>query len=86
MPLMFGDPGPVASDFLQPLIQNMRSGNTVNLFVVEFRTPLSGKNAAEGLMIALEKLPDKAQNLGRSKSSYLWRRMWRRISAARVNE
>ena len=29
-----------------------------HLFVDEFRTPLSGKNAVEGLMIALERLPD----------------------------
>ena len=58
MPLMFGDPGPVASGFLKPLIRNMQSGAEVNLFVDEFRTPVSGKSAAEGLMIALEKLPD----------------------------
>ena len=36
----------------------MQSGAAVNLFVDEFRTPLSGKNAAEGLMIALGRLPD----------------------------
>ena len=30
----------------------------VNLFVDEFRTSLSGENAVEGLMLALEKLPD----------------------------
>ena len=58
MPLMFGRSGSTASSFLQPLLRRMRSGAAVNLFVDEFRTPLSGKNAAEGLMIALEKLPD----------------------------
>ena len=58
MPLMFGRPGPTASSFLQPLLLQMRSGIEVNLFVDEFRTPLSGTNAVDGLMIALERLPD----------------------------
>jgi len=57
MPLMFGDPGPVAKSFIQPLIKAMTEGNEVNLFVDEFRTPVSGKNAVQGLMIALDKLP-----------------------------
>jgi dTDP-4-dehydrorhamnose reductase len=58
MPLMFGSAGPTGSSFLQPLLSQMRIGMEVNLFVDEFRTPLSGKNAVEGLMIALERLPD----------------------------
>ena len=58
MPLMFGRSGPAASSLLQPLLKQMRSGIEVNLFVDEFRTPLSGKNAVEGLLIALESLPD----------------------------
>ena len=58
MPLMFGAPGPTASNFLQPLLRNMKNGIEVNLFVDEFRTPLSEKNAVEGLMIALERCPD----------------------------
>jgi len=36
----------------------MRLGKEVNLFVDEFRTPLSGTNAVEGIMITLERLPD----------------------------
>ena len=58
MPLMFGISEAAGSSFLQPLLRQMKSGIEVNLFVDEFRTPLSGKNAAEGLMIALERLPD----------------------------
>jgi dTDP-4-dehydrorhamnose reductase len=58
MPLMFGSSGSTGSSFLQPLLRQMRLGMEVNLFVDEFRTPLSGKNAVEGLMIALERLPD----------------------------
>ena len=57
MPLMFGDPGPVAKSFIQPLIKAMTEGNDVNLFVDEFRTPVSGKDAARGIMIALGELP-----------------------------
>jgi dTDP-4-dehydrorhamnose reductase len=60
MPLMFGSAGPTGtgSSFLQPLLRQMRSGKEVNLFVDEFRTPLSAKNAVEGLMTALERLPN----------------------------
>ena len=58
MPLMFGSSGPTGSSFLQPLLRQMRLGMEVNLFVDEFRTPLSGENAVEGLMIALQRLPD----------------------------
>ena len=57
MPLMFGDPGPVAESFSQLLLKAIKSGIEVNLFVDEYRTPVSGKNAAEGIMIALNKLP-----------------------------
>lgn len=58
MPLMFGTSGTAGSSFLQPLLRKMKMGIEVNLFVDEIRTPLSGKNAVEGLMIALEKSPD----------------------------
>ena len=57
MALMFGDSGPVAESFLQPMIRTMRAAEAIDLFVDEYRTPLSGKNAAEGLMIALKSLP-----------------------------
>ena len=58
VPLMFGTSGQTASSFLQPLLRQMELGIEVSLFVDEFRTPLSGNNAVEGLMIALERLPD----------------------------
>ena len=58
MPLMFGSPGPTSSNFLQLLLRQMRKGVEVNLFVDEVRTPLSEKDAVEGLMIALERLHD----------------------------
>lgn len=58
MPLMFGNSGPAATSFIQPLLDQMRSGVEVNLFADEYRTPLSGTDAAVGLMLALDKLPD----------------------------
>lgn len=58
MPLMFGDPGPVAKSFVQPLIQSMKSGIHVPLFIDEFRTPISGRDAASGIMLALNRQPE----------------------------
>lgn len=55
LPLMFGDAGPAAQSFLQPMIQQLGSGGTVNLFTDEYRTPISGYVAAQGLLLALEK-------------------------------
>ena len=51
--LMFGDAGPGAASFLQPLINDMRNGRQVNLFVDEHRTPVSAVNAVQGILLAL---------------------------------
>lgn len=56
IPLMFGLPGPVATSFIQPMIKAMREGQAIDLFVDEFRTPVSAKSAASGLFLALEKV------------------------------
>ena len=56
MPLMFGLAPDHASSFLQPFIQTLRDGKELRLFVDEFRTPVSGKSAAQGLLLALEKV------------------------------
>jgi dTDP-4-dehydrorhamnose reductase len=56
LPLMFGDPGPAAQSFLQPLLQAIKEGREQRLFVDEFRTPLSGSAAVEGLFLALGKV------------------------------
>lgn len=56
MPLMFGEPGPAAVSFIQPMIEAMKRGGELRLFVDEFRTPISGKSAALGLLLALEKV------------------------------
>lgn len=56
MPLMFGIATPPATSFMQSFIQTLREGKDLSLFIDEFRTPVSGKTAAEGLLLALEKV------------------------------
>jgi dTDP-4-dehydrorhamnose reductase len=55
MPIMFGEPGPASQSFIQPMIKSLKSGEEMKLFVDEFRTPASGKTAARGLLLALQK-------------------------------
>lgn len=54
MPLMFGVATPTATSFMQPFIQTLREGKKLSLFVDEFRTPASGRTAAQGLLLALD--------------------------------
>jgi dTDP-4-dehydrorhamnose reductase len=56
MTLMFGMATPTATGFMQPLIQTLKEGKELKLFVDEFRTPVSGITAAKGLLLALEKV------------------------------
>lgn len=56
MPLMFGAATPPATSFMQSFIQTLREGKDLSLFIDEFRTPVSGKTAAQGLLLALEKV------------------------------
>lgn len=53
MPLMFGDPGPVATSFIQPFLRVMRSGEPLRLFTDETRTPVGGATAADGILRSL---------------------------------
>jgi dTDP-4-dehydrorhamnose reductase len=53
MALMFGDAGPGAASFIQPLITDLQRGRQVNLFVDEYRTPVSAVNAAQAILLAL---------------------------------
>lgn len=55
MPLMFGAVPPGASSFLQPFLETLRSGEVLNAFIDEIRTPVSGTTAARGLLLALER-------------------------------
>jgi dTDP-4-dehydrorhamnose reductase len=56
MPLMFGIAPAGATSFIQPFIKLLREGKELSLFTDEFRTPASGKTAAGGLLLALEKV------------------------------
>ncbi len=56
MTLMFGMATPTATSFMQPLIQTLKEGKELKLFIDEFRTPVSGITAAKGLLLALEKV------------------------------
>jgi dTDP-4-dehydrorhamnose reductase len=55
MPLMYGV-APTAPSFIQPFIQRLQSGELLQAFTDEIRTPVSGFDAAQGLLIALEKV------------------------------
>src|SRR5208337_2400456 len=55
MSLMFGDAGHGAASFIQPLIEDMRNGRQINLFIDEYRTPVSATNASQGILLALSK-------------------------------
>jgi dTDP-4-dehydrorhamnose reductase len=52
MPLMFGAV-PHADSFIQPFIQRLKSGTLLQAFTDEIRMPLSGWDAAQGLLLAL---------------------------------
>lgn len=56
MPLMFGLCGPHGKSFIQPMIESMKKGKKLNLFTDEIRNPISGKTAATGLFLALDRV------------------------------
>lgn len=56
MPLMFGKGSPHAGSFIEGFIQALKAGKELNLFVDEFRTSVSGTTAAQGLLLAVEKV------------------------------
>jgi dTDP-4-dehydrorhamnose reductase len=55
MPLMFGDAGPAVNNFIQPMVRAMKEGREIFLFTDEYRTPVSGRDAAKGIFLALSK-------------------------------
>jgi dTDP-4-dehydrorhamnose reductase len=63
MPLMFGIAPPTANSFVQPWLKALAAGQSLQLFVDEFRTPVSAITAAKGLLLAL-KLPPGIIHLG----------------------
>jgi dTDP-4-dehydrorhamnose reductase len=55
LPLLFGDPGPYAKTFMQDNLRAFSEGKPQTFFVDEFRTPVGGQAAAEGILMVLEK-------------------------------
>lgn len=54
MPLMFGDALAPAKSIIQPIISAIVEKRELKLFTDEYRTPVSGSTAAQGLLLALE--------------------------------
>ncbi|GAB4373717.1 MAG: SDR family oxidoreductase [Elainellaceae cyanobacterium] len=68
MPLMFGAVAH-AQSFIQPFIARIRSGQTLNLFTDEIRTPVSGRSAAAGVLLALQQAKGRIHLGGRERLS-----------------
>ena len=64
MSLMFGKASPASESFLQPVVRALEGGREVRLFTDEYRTPLSARDAAQGLFLALEKSGSGVIHLG----------------------
>ncbi len=69
MPLMFGDAIAPAKSFLHPVIDALVNNREIRLFSDEFRTPVSGATAAQGLLLALELSPGLLHLGGRESIS-----------------
>ncbi len=69
MPLMFGMAPPTATSFIQPWITSLHAGESLKLFVDEFRTPVSATTAAKGLLLALQLAPGTINLGGRERIS-----------------
>lgn len=64
MPLMFGMAPPTAASFIQPWIKALQTQEKLQLFVDEFRTPVSAITAAKGLLMMLKAASPGIINLG----------------------
>jgi dTDP-4-dehydrorhamnose reductase len=69
VPLMYGDVPPGASSCIQPMIAALREGREITLFTDEYRTPACGASAAEGILLALEKVRGIVHLGGRERIS-----------------
>lgn len=67
MPLMYG--AAPAPSFIQPFIQRLRSGQVLQLFTDEIRTPVSGGSAATGLLLMLDRASGLVHLGGRERLS-----------------
>ncbi len=55
MPMMFGLSSPAYQTFFQQTVTALQEGRELTLFTDEFRTPISGYTATQGLILALQK-------------------------------
>ncbi len=53
LPLLYGVV-PHARSFIQPFIETLRAGGSLNLFVDETRTPAWGEDVAQGILLGLQ--------------------------------
>ncbi|MBN2131931.1 MAG: NAD(P)-dependent oxidoreductase [Sedimentisphaerales bacterium] len=72
LPLMFGVGSPAANGPFVRMIQAMKTGREVRLFVDEGRTPVSTEAAARGLVLALQKCAGGTLHLGGLESISRW--------------
>ncbi len=56
MPLMFGNSWQEESGFFQSMVNALEEGTELKLFADEYRTPISGQTASQGLILALNKV------------------------------
>lgn len=64
MPLMFGIAPPTATSFIQPWLRSLNLAESLQLFIDEYRTPVSATTASKGLLLALEKASGQIIHLG----------------------
>jgi dTDP-4-dehydrorhamnose reductase len=55
MPLMFGPASPAYRTFFQEMIDAIKNGGALKLFIDEYRTPVSAVTATEGILICLDR-------------------------------
>jgi len=72
LPLMFGAGGPAANGTFMQMIQAVKRGEEMRLFVDEMRTPVSTEAAARGLILALKKCTSRTLHLGGPESISRW--------------
>ena len=61
---MFGDGGPFARSFVQPMIHSIQNSLPLKLFADEFRTPAYAVSAARGILMLLESAYSGVIHLG----------------------
>lgn len=69
MPLMFGNSGPASASFLRSMVEAMEENRELRLFTDELRTPVSARDAVQGLFLALEKVKGLIHLGGRERIS-----------------